>query len=146
MKFTRVWTCGRGHNRVYKVDDSKPKCPICDEFMRKADINALPALNSKAEVEVEMIEVEDPDAPAVDVYDDRITEPTTATKLVPKPEWRGERGYPGKQKYKKVKKGMKFDEKTQTLKPGRGRFPKEEDQEQAKKSGRPKKNDKVGAE
>jgi len=147
MKFIRVWTCARGHQRVYKVDNDKPFCPLCDEKMSKADINALPALNSKAEVEVEMMEVEDPNTPVVEVYNDRITEP--ATKLIPKPEWKGERGFPGGKKYKEAKKAKKplFDEDTQTFKRGRGRPTRAEAEAQGKvqKWGRPKKNDKTGA-
>jgi len=100
MRFTRIWTCANGHNRVYKVDNDKPFCPICDTAMKKADVNALPALNSKSEVEIEMMEVEDTDSsPPAEVYDERITKP--ATKLIPKPEWKGVGGYPGQSKYKK---------------------------------------------
>jgi len=99
------------------VDNGKPFCPICDTAMKKAGADAVPALTSKAEVEVEVMEIEDVDSsPPTEVYDERITKP--ATRLVVKPEWKGVGGYPGQSKYKKK---QPFRRKDQTIKKGRGR-------------------------
>ena len=56
MKFLRVWTCSRTHDRIYiKSEELKPLCPICGGLMSKARGDGLPALlaqTQKIDVEV----------------------------------------------------------------------------------------------
>lgn len=64
MKFLRVWTCSRTHDRIYiKSEELKPLCPVCSGLMSKARGDGLPALLAqKREIEVEVFDEEKVDA------------------------------------------------------------------------------------
>lgn len=63
MKFLRVWTCSRTHEKIFiKSEERKPLCPICSGFMSKARGDGIPALLAqKREIEVEVFDDDETD-------------------------------------------------------------------------------------
>lgn len=63
MKFLRVWTCSRTHDRIYiKSEELKPLCPVCGGLMSKARGDGLPALLAQTQkIDVEVFDNEEID-------------------------------------------------------------------------------------